>query len=57
MARHSYIFSDVWRATRVALFGTQPHQRSDGGQLYPSYQNGLFAVLPLEAINNTAAAR
>ncbi len=47
MVRHSYIFSDTWRATSVALFGTQAHARSDGSQLFPSYQNGLFAVIPL----------
>jgi endonuclease/exonuclease/phosphatase family metal-dependent hydrolase len=47
MVRHSYILSNTWRATSVALFGTQAHARSDGSQLYPSYQNGLFAVIPL----------
>lgn len=57
MARHSYIFSDTWRALRVALFGTQPHPRSDGGMLFPSYQNGLFAVLPLENPGTTATSR
>lgn len=47
-ATTAYIFSREWLASSVQVFGATPRPRADGQLLYPSDQNGLFAVFPLE---------